>query len=164
MSVDETQILNLKKSLSKVLTINKKTLTVVESCTGGGIGYYMTKQPGSSSWLHSSLVTYSNEAKSCILGIQPDYILKYGAVSQEVAMQMAINGQAKTSSNIALSVTGIAGPSGGTTFKPTGTVYFGLSNDLGERKYQHTLFKGSREEVRIQSIFYGLTFLYEFIT
>ena len=98
------------------------------------------------------------------MGIQPDYILKYGAVSQEVAMKMAINGQAKTSSNIALSVTGIAGPSGGTTFKPTGTVYFGLSNDLGERKYKHTLFKGSREEVRIQSIFYGLTFLYEFIT
>ena len=67
-------------------------------------------------------------------------------------------------SNLSLSVTGIAGPSGGTTFKPTGTVYFGLSNDLGERMYKHTLFKGSREEVRIQSIFYGLTFLYEFIT
>ena len=66
MNVDEAQILNLVKSLSKVLTMNKKTLTVVESCTGGGIGYYMTKQPGSSSWLHSSLVTYSNEAKSCI--------------------------------------------------------------------------------------------------
>lgn len=114
-------------ALVRLLTDRKLTLALAESCTGGGIANRVTNVPGASAVLLAGLVTYSNAAKQSFLGVQADTLARHGAVSEPVAREMAEGARRQTGADYALSVTGIAGPSGGTPDKPVGTVFIGLA-------------------------------------
>jgi nicotinamide-nucleotide amidase len=144
--------------ISKLLKKRGKTIAVAESCTAGLLGGELTKLAGSSSFFLGGFMTYSNESKSQLLGIAPDIINDYGAVSEEVATLMAKNVRAILKSDIGISITGIAGPEGGTDSKPVGTVWFGLS--YGERLLSaKQIFPGNREAIRNRAVFYALSML-----
>ncbi|HWH69171.1 MAG TPA: competence/damage-inducible protein A [Candidatus Sulfotelmatobacter sp.] len=118
---------DLETVLIQQLTERKETLALAESCTGGCIAHRLTNVPGASAVLLAGLVTYSNAAKQKFLGVQPETLAQHGAVSEPVARQMAEGARQATGADYALSVTGIAGPGGGTPAKPVGTVFIGLA-------------------------------------
>jgi nicotinamide-nucleotide amidase len=117
----------LEAVLIRLLAERKKTLALAESCTGGCIAHRLTNVPGASAVLLAGLVTYSNDAKQKFLGVQAETLARHGAVSEPVARQMAEGARRETGADYALSVTGIAGPGGGTPAKPVGTVFIGLA-------------------------------------
>jgi nicotinamide-nucleotide amidase len=110
-----------------LLTERKETLALAESCTGGCVAHRLTNVPGASAVLLAGLVTYSNEAKQKFLGVKAETLARHGAVSEAVAIEMAEGARRETKADYALSVTGIAGPSGGSPEKPVGTVFIGLA-------------------------------------
>ena len=118
----------IEGAIVRLLTERKATLALAESCTGGGIANRITNVPGASAVLLASLVTYSNAAKQEFLGVQKATLESHGAVSKEVAREMAEGARARTGADYALAVTGIAGPGGGTEEKPVGTVFIGLAS------------------------------------
>ena len=122
---------DLETVIVRLLTKRKETLAVAESCTGGCIANRLTNVPGASAVLLAGLVTYSNAAKQKFLGVRADTLARHGAVSEPVAREMAEGARQQTQSDYALSVTGIAGPSGGTPEKPVGTVFIGLAGPTG---------------------------------
>jgi nicotinamide-nucleotide amidase len=117
----------LEVVIIRLLTERKQTLALAESCTGGCIANWLTNVPGASVVLLAGLVTYSNEAKQKFLGVRAETVAQHGAVSEAVAREMAEGARKETAADYALSVTGIAGPSGGTTDKPVGTVFMALA-------------------------------------
>jgi nicotinamide-nucleotide amidase len=121
----------LEAVVVRLLTERKATLAVAESCTGGCIAHRITNVPGASAVLLAGLVTYSNAAKQKFLGVQAETLARHGAVSEPVAREMAEGARRQTQADYALSVTGIAGPSGGTPEKPVGTVFIGLAGPSG---------------------------------
>jgi nicotinamide-nucleotide amidase len=128
----------LETAIVRLLTERKATLALAESCTGGGISNRITNVPGASAVLLAGLVTYSNAAKQKFLGVQEEVLKRHGAVSKPVARQMAEGAREQTQADYALSVTGIAGPGGGSARKPVGTVFIGLASPAGtvvERNY-----------------------------
>jgi nicotinamide-nucleotide amidase len=135
-----------------------QTLSLAESCTGGMIAARITSQPGSSAWFREGMVTYSNEAKSRLLGVPPDLIASHGAVSSEVARAMAKGALQSSGGDIALAVTGIAGPDGGTPEKPVGTVYIALASRAGCHAKGYR-FSGGRDEVRVLTAFTAMDWL-----
>ena len=148
------------QTIADHLTSRRQTVTCAESCTGGLLAGALTSLSGSSQWFHQSFVTYSNQAKQDRLGVMPDTLLKHGAVSRETVYEMARGAKAVAQADYALSISGIAGPSGGSAAKPVGTVWFGL--DTPEGLFEQTaLFTGDREAVRAQAVEYALTFLAE---
>lgn len=118
----------LEAAVVRQLTERKQTLALAESCTGGVIAHRLTNVPGASAVLLAGLVTYSNEAKRKFLGVRADTLAAHGAVSEAVAREMAEGARRETGADFALSVTGIAGPSGGSEAKPVGTVFIGLAS------------------------------------
>jgi nicotinamide-nucleotide amidase len=122
---------DLETVVVRRLTERRATLALAESCTGGGIANRVTNVPGASLVLLAGLVTYSNAAKQKFLGVQSDTLARHGAVSKPVAREMAEGARRQTQADYALSVTGIAGPSGGTPGKPVGTVFIGLAGPTG---------------------------------
>ena len=149
--------------LQKLCLANSITLSTAESCTGGALAQILTSQPGASHMFMEGFVVYSNEAKIKNLGILQKTIQNFGAVSEEVAREMALNCQKITNSTVSISITGIAGP-GGSENKPEGRVCFGL-------KYNRTLIAKTiefgaigRENVRTQSVKYALDLLLENLT
>ena len=118
------QLLSLARDVVKVCEVNKFCLSTAESCTGGLIAGCITEIPGASDILHYGLVTYANEAKINLLGVKKDVLLQFGAVSEEVSKQMAEGALALSNANISVSVTGIAGPDGGTKKKTRGISAF----------------------------------------
>jgi len=143
---DET----LESAIAKLLIANKRTIAVAESCTGGLLSSRLTDVSGSSKYFIMGLIAYSNEVKNNILCVDPKIIKKYGAVSSQVASQMAIGIKLLAGSDIGVGITGIAGPTGGTRTKPIGLVYiaFAIQNKLTVRELR---FKGSREEIKFQA-------------
>jgi nicotinamide-nucleotide amidase len=144
--------------LGKLLLSQGLTVTCAESCTGGGIASAITDVPGSSQWFHLGFVTYSNQAKQQLLGVSPDVLRAEGAVSQLVVQQMALGALNASEADIAVAVSGVAGPGGGTADKPEGLVWFCWasrcgSTDTGKsvecRSFQ---FSGGRSEVRTTAI------------
>ena len=132
------------------------TLAVAESCTGGLIGHRLTQVPGSSGYFDRGVISYSNQAKHEVLGVPLALLRRYGAVSSPVAAAMAKGIRLKSHADIGLSVTGIAGPGGGTANKPVGLVYIGLSVKGPRRSSQHTLtaefhFHGDRHTIKMRS-------------
>ena len=117
----------LESVIVSILTDRKQTLALAESCTGGFIANRITNVPGASAVLLAGLVTYSNDAKRTLLGVKAETLEAHGAVSKAVAMEMAEGGRRVTGADFAISVTGIAGPGGGTDAKPVGTVFLGLA-------------------------------------
>lgn len=122
---------DLETIIVRLLTERKATLTVAESCTGGCVAHRITNVPGASVVLLAGLVTYSNAAKQKFLGVRADTLAAHGAVSEPVAREMAEGARHQTGADYALSVTGIAGPGGGTPGKPLGTVFIGLAGPSG---------------------------------
>ena len=121
----------VEQLVHNALIANKKTLSVAESCTGGAIAQKFTAMAGASAYFHAGVVAYSNEAKADILGVNPDDIARYGAVSEQVAIQMAEGVRRVGKSDYGISTTGIAGPSGGSAEKPVGTVWIGIATPKG---------------------------------
>ena len=140
---------NVEKIIQK-LTEQKQTISFAESCTGGRIAAAFTAISGASNVLNGSCVTYSNEIKHQWLGVELGILEKYGAVSKECVSQMLNGIQKMAQSDYAIAVSGIAGPTGGTEFKPVGTVYIGLLTPQNTEIF-HCHFEGNREEVQEQS-------------
>ncbi len=126
-------------------------LAIAESCTGGLIGVLLTEVPGASDVMDRGFITYSNEAKTEVLGVDKALIAKHGAVSKEVAEAMAKGARGKAKTDIGLSVTGIAGPGGGSKEKPVGLVYIAVATDK-ETVVEKNLFQGDRNAVRMASV------------
>jgi nicotinamide-nucleotide amidase len=137
--------------LCALLEKHQKTLALAESCTGGLIAAAVTAVPGSSAVFDRGFVTYSNRSKIEMLGVRPETLVQYGAVSAHTAEEMAIGALHNSQADIALSVTGIAGPAGGTPEKPVGTVYIGLATKDGVQSFKNK-FTGDREAVRQASL------------
>lgn len=138
-------------------------IATAESCTGGLLAGALTSVPGSSAIFERGYVTYSNQAKHEDLGVSYDLLNHYGAVSEEVATQMAVGALKITKATISLSVTGIAGPDGGSREKPVGLVYFGLAwGDVlnCETKTYKQIFSGSRDDIRDAALNFALGLLY----
>lgn len=148
------------KTLAEILLAKSWKMAAAESCTGGLVCANLTQLSGSSEWFERGYITYSNQAKEECLGVDADVLDAYGAVSEEVAKAMAQGALQNAGVNAALSITGIAGPSGGSQEKPVGTVCFGwaIQNDAGEnRVFTKTMhFAGDRQSIREQSCLYAL--------
>ncbi|MEM9706715.1 MAG: CinA family protein [Pseudomonadota bacterium] len=130
-----------------------KCIATAESCTGGLIGGALTSVPGSSAVFDRGFITYSNEAKAEMLGVPSGLINAVGAVSGEVALAMAQGALKNSSADVAVSVTGIAGPGGGDATKPVGLVWFGLAAESGESRFERRVFaEGSRDFVRDSAV------------
>ncbi|MFB3108718.1 MAG: CinA family protein, partial [Candidatus Binatia bacterium] len=139
---DET----LEEIVGRLLLKNGWTLALAESCTGGYISHRITRVPGSSDYFKSSAVTYSNEAKMAFLGVKKSTLNRFGPVSRETAIEMAQGIRKKTGANVGMSVTGIAGPDGGSPEIPVGTVWIGMAQPHGEEAQLFHL-QGDRERV-----------------
>jgi nicotinamide-nucleotide amidase len=150
---------NLAARLVMLCRARGVTLATAESCTGGLIAAAITAIPGASAVLDRGFVTYSNAAKTELLGVPEGLIEAVGAVSEAVALRMAVGAKQRARVDIAVSVTGIAGPDGGSAEKPAGTVWFGLANRHGDAFTRHKLFPGGRAAVRAASVSYALTLL-----
>ncbi len=138
-----------------LLEKSKLTLATAESCTGGLIGKLMTATPGSSNYFLGGVVSYANSMKIDFLGVDKEKIDTFGAVSGEVAAQMATGIRQRSGSDIGLAVTGIAGPGGGSEEKPVGTVHIGLADKENCYTYHH-VFSGDRERIRLLTAYSGL--------
>jgi nicotinamide-nucleotide amidase len=139
------------------------TLAIAESCTGGLVGHMITREPGASDFLLLDAVTYSNNAKTRILGVNEDVIRGHGAVSAEVAAAMAEGAKHVSSADIALSLTGIAGPTGGTEEKPVGTVYVAVATGTGTT-VKHRVFPGDRARIQTFAAYAGLHLVRQSLT
>lgn len=140
------------KLLGTVLSASGKTLAVAESCTAGLLGGAVTSIPGSSLYFSGGVVAYGNSAKISLLGVPPDLISARGAVSREVALAMAEGVLSLFRADLAIAVTGIAGPGGGSRGKPVGTVWVAIVA-LGGVRYAHRFrFPGDREAVRRETV------------
>ena len=137
------------------------TLTAAESCTGGWIAKVITDISGSSAWFEQGFVTYSNEAKTSLLGVSPATLETYGAVSEQTVREMANGALQQAGADYAIAVSGIAGPGGGSDEKPVGTVWFGFASSSGETVAIQRLFGGDRDDVRKQAVIFALQTLCE---
>jgi nicotinamide-nucleotide amidase len=146
------ELLIMASELIKICRDRKLTISTAESCTGGLIGACITSMPGSSKVFDSGFCTYSNNAKIRTLGISDSVILKYGAVSKEVAIAMCENAMKKSNVDLTVAVTGIAGPGGGTKQKPVGTVEIASAYTKKTTISRNFLFKGNRDEIRLLTV------------
>jgi nicotinamide-nucleotide amidase len=150
------------ENASVLLRSKKLKLVTAESCTGGMISAAFTELSGSSDIFDRGFVTYSNEAKIAMLGVLPSTIETYGAVSEQTALEMVKGALKNSLADVATSVTGIAGPTGGTPEKPVGLVYIGIANKQETKVFKY-IFIGNRSEVRTQTVEAALHHLAEFI-
>ena len=139
------------RSVATILATQGKTISTAESCTGGMIAATFTALPRSSVWFTGSIVAYANHIKQSLLGVEKSALEKYGAVSQEVALQMALGATKTLGTNYSIAVTGIAGPTGGSPDKPVGLVWIAIGYEGKAVAFKH-LFTGSRKEVREQTV------------
>ena len=137
-------------------------IATAESCTGGLIAATLTEIAGSSDVVDRGFVTYSNEAKSDLIGVPAELIRQHGAVSEEVAAAMAEGALTRSRAAVAVAVTGIAGPGGGSAEKPVGLVYIGLkTRDQAQPLVERHVFEGRRHEVRLQTVVRAIDLLFE---
>lgn len=148
----------LPSVIGQLLKKNKQTLAVAESCTGGQLGEFITTVSGSSEYFLGGIIAYANEVKSSQLGVSDETLEKYGAVSEQCAIEMANGCRNRLNCDYALSITGIAGPDGGTLEKPVGTTYIGLSSKRHSFARQFNL-GAEREMVRSRACFNALDML-----
>jgi nicotinamide-nucleotide amidase len=143
------------KHLSELLVSKGLTISVAESCTGGSLSSSLTSISGASSYFNCGFVSYSNQSKIDMLGVSPESIEMYGAVSEKVAHEMVTGAGQRSHSNLAVSITGIAGPSGGSASKPVGMVCLGFFFD-GSVTTTTQFFSGSRSDIVSQSVTFAL--------
>ena len=142
-------MMNLSSDVIKIL--QGKTLATAESCTGGGIGAALTAVPGSSAVYKGGIISYTNEVKEKLLGVPAEILEAYGAVSEPVAQAMAVGARKALQTDIAVSVTGLAGPGGDEYSNPVGTVFIGYA-DANKSYAKEYHFSGDREAVRQQAL------------
>jgi len=151
----------LAQEVGTLLAAQGLTVVTAESCTAGGVAYAITQIAGSSAWFNEGMVVYSNDAKQRMLGVRAQELRDHGAVSEPVARAMALGAMRSSGARVAVAVTGIAGPGGGTRQKPVGTVCFcwSLQREPAAAIVAHTStchFAGDRAAVRTQSIIEAL--------
>ena len=146
------------ENLVELLKARGLVCATAESCTGGGVGSAITAVPGSSAVFAGGVISYSNEVKRDVLGVSAEALERYGAVSPQVAEQMADGARRLLKTDLAVSLTGIAGPDGGSDEKPVGLVWFGLSTRDGTRT-EKAIFRGDRAQVRAQAVVHALGML-----
>lgn len=147
--------LELASELGQLLLRKKCSITTAESCTGGGLAYWLTAIAGSSAYVDRGFVTYSNKAKQQLLGVRSATLLQFGAVSEETVREMAEGAAKVAAAQVAVAISGVAGPGGGSAAKPVGTVCFGFV--VQDRvSTQRLLFNGDRQQIRQQAIDYAL--------
>lgn len=159
----ETYIITENKpilnAIFEILIGNNLTISVAESCTGGGLGSLLSEIPGSSKILLGGFIVYSNKAKKTLLNVNENTLKKFGAVSEQTAIELAINCREIMNSDLAISITGVAGPTGGTKDKPVGTVWIGISDSKKVTATKFSFLK-DRKANRELSIYSALSLLY----
>ena len=146
----------LLEQLAEHLTKRNWRMSTAESCTGGWIAKCCTDLAGSSAWFDRGHIVYSYSAKEDLLGIAHEDLLKFGAVSSEIAAQMATGARERSRCEVTVSATGIAGPGGGMEGKPVGLVYFGWCIEGSDVECESKVFPGDRRDVRQQTVLYAL--------
>ncbi|KAF1006822.1 MAG: Nicotinamide-nucleotide amidohydrolase PncC [Luteibacter sp.] len=152
LAPSDSELMSLAEEVARAALEHRVMVATAESCTGGWIAKSLTDLAGSSAWFEAGVVTYSYSAKESLLGVNPRTLERTGAVSEETVLEMVSGAVARYGAGVAVAVTGIAGPSGGTTDKPVGTVWIGWKRRGG---YAHATlhhFAGDREAVRRQTV------------
>jgi len=148
----DADLKGLAEQVAASVQQHKLMMVTAESCTGGWIAKALTDLAGSSGWFDAGVVTYSYEAKQALLGVNPRTLERTGAVSEETALEMVSGALSRFGAGMAVAVTGIAGPSGGTPDKPVGTVWIGWKRRGGYASARLFHFEGDREAVRRQTV------------
>lgn len=161
---DDDRLSASAHAVADCLSTHGQTLATAESCTGGWIAKLLTDIPGSSAWLECGIVAYSYEAKESLLGVHPKTLERTGAVSQETAVEMVSGALARYGATVAVAVTGIAGPTGGTPDKPVGTVWIAWKRRGGYARAELFQFNGDRDAVRRQTVARALDGVREILT
>ncbi|CAI0985802.1 nicotinamide-nucleotide amidase [Serratia ficaria] len=162
--MSESQLRQLSVLAGEKLKADGRWITCAESCTGGGIAKAITDIAGSSAYFDRGFVTYSNAAKHDLLGVAEATLTAHGAVSEAVVREMAVGALHAAKADLALSVSGIAGPEGGSAEKPVGTVWFGFADGAGRVLARKMQFAGDRDAVRLQATIFALqTAIEEFL-
>jgi nicotinamide-nucleotide amidase len=156
ISSDDELLNRLSVQLGRYLLQQGHTITTAESCTGGGVAHAITDTSGSSQWFSHGFIVYSDLAKQQLLQVDAGDLERYGAVSQQVAEAMAVGAVAATQADVAIAVTGIAGPEGGSEQKPVGTVWIAWSKKDFSVISQDFHFEGNRKSIRYQTVIEAL--------
>ncbi|KGM06878.1 C-terminal domain of CinA type S [Methylophaga thiooxydans] len=156
-NISDASLHQLVEEIAQLLVKQQKQLVTAESCTGGWVAKCCTDLAGSSAWFERGFVTYSNEAKIDELGVAPATLDKNGAVSLSVVEEMALGALAHSNADMSVAITGIAGPEGGTTEKPVGTVWIGWAMQNAGVHSICFQFAGDRNTIRKQAVFEALT-------
>jgi nicotinamide-nucleotide amidase len=151
-SPTDDELRALAEALGTRLRASRDRLVTAESCTGGWIAKTVTDITGSSDWFDCGMAAYSYEAKQAMLGVQPQTLATHGAVSRETVVEMVSGALVHSGASVAVAVTGIAGPGGGTPDKPVGTVWIAWKRRGGYPRAEMFRFDGDREQVRRQSV------------
>lgn len=149
---DDAALHQLAEQVGDRLRANRHMLCTAESCTGGWIAKMITDIPGCSDWFDCGMAAYSYEAKQALLGVRPETLTQHGAVSKETVLEMVSGALVTSGAGIAVAVTGIAGPTGGTPDKPVGTVWIGWKRRGGYPVAEVFHFDGDREAIRRQTV------------
>jgi nicotinamide-nucleotide amidase len=159
--VFDREILELAEQVLGACRARGWRLAAAESCTGGLVAAALTAIAGSSDVVERGFVAYSNDAKSELLGVTPAVLARHGAVSAETAMAMAEGAVARAPVDLAVSITGIAGPGGSSREKPVGLIYLGLKERVGACRSERRIFPGDRTQIRRAALVCALELLYE---
>jgi nicotinamide-nucleotide amidase len=159
----DKELYSAAEQLGRALSARGWMLAAAESCTGGWIGQAVTMVPGSSKWFDRGFVTYTNDAKQAMLGVHAETLSRHGAVSEKTVLEMAAGALERSNAAIAVAVSGVAGPDGGSTDKPVGTVWIAWAMRGGKRRAQRFVFAGDRDSVRRQSVIRAIEALTEAI-
>lgn len=154
--VSDGSLSEAAEQLADVLIGQKKTMATAESCTGGWVAKVLTDRAGSSCYLLAGIVTYSNDAKKELLGVADASLQAHGAVSGPVVREMVAGALATTGADVAVAVSGVAGPGGGTDEKPVGTVWFAWGRTPSDTEAVVEQFSGDRDSVRRQAVLFAL--------
>lgn len=157
----DNELIQLSTRVGERLLARHASVTTAESCTGGWIAKVLTDIAGSSAWFQRGFVTYSNDAKQQMIGVTEASLTQFGAVSEQVVQEMAQGALREAGAQYAISVSGVAGPDGGSDEKPVGTVWFGFASASGEVLTLVQRFSGDREAVRRQATAWALQTLYD---
>ena len=150
--MNDLSLLDLVREAGQLLSQQGLLLVTAESCTGGEVGQWVTSIGGSSAWYDRGFITYSVASKHEMLGVSQSTLRQYGAVSEQTASEMAAGAIGRSHAQVAIAVTGIAGPSGGTPTKPVGMICFAWMIKDGLARAETRYFSGNREEIREQAV------------
>ncbi|NMT64326.1 nicotinamide-nucleotide amidohydrolase family protein [Marinobacter orientalis] len=156
MSLTDEALADAGEQLAEVLERRQLTIVTAESCTGGWVAKVLTDRAGSSAYVLAGLVTYSNGAKTELLGVTEPSLNEYGAVSEPVVREMVAGALAATGASVAVAISGVAGPGGGSEDKPVGTVWFAWGSSPRDTEAVVETFRGDRDQVRRQAVLYAL--------